>query len=156
MLTIDIPGRDILEIKNLVFDYNGTLATDGIISQETKNKLAELQKLVNIYILTADTYGTVTENCDFLGVRIEKFPNEHAGKEKARIVEGLNKEHTICLGNGFNDLLMAQKCALFICVLGEEGCNGKLVALADVVVTSIDDALNLLLKPKRLVSTLRN
>lgn len=156
MIIIDIPGRDILQIENVVFDYNGTLATDGIISQETKNKLAELQELVNIYILTADTHGSVRENCDSLKARIETFPTEKAGNEKARIVERLGKKHTICIGNGYNDLLMAQRCALFICILGEEGCNGKLLTLADVVVTSIDDALNLLLKPKRLVATLRN
>ncbi|HHU31468.1 MAG: HAD family hydrolase [Zhaonellaceae bacterium] len=156
MITIDIPGRDILQIENVVFDYNGTLATDGTVSKETKDKLTELQELVNIYILTADTHGTVRENVAFLRARIETFPKENAGKEKARIVEGLDQEHTICIGNGYNDLLMAQRCALFICVLGQEGCNGKLLTLADVVVTSIEDALNLLLKPKRLVATLRN
>lgn len=156
MITIDIPGRDTLQIENIVFDYNGTLATDGTISQETRDKLAELQKLVNIYILTADTHGTVRENCTSLKAKIETFPTENAGKEKAKIVEGLGQEHTICIGNGYNDLLMAQRCALFICVLGEEGCNGKLLTLADVVVSSIDDALNLFLKPKRLVATLRN
>lgn len=156
MIAIEIPGRDTLQVENVVFDFNGTLAVDGIIAPETKNKLAKLQELVNIYILTADTHGTARRNCAFLKARIETFPTARAGEEKAGIVETLGYEHTVCIGNGYNDLLMAEKCALFICVLGEEGCSGKLLTLADVVVTSIDDALNLLLKPKRLVATLRN
>ena len=28
-MKIDIPGRDSFELKNIVFDYNGTIAIDG-------------------------------------------------------------------------------------------------------------------------------
>ena len=59
------------------------------------------------------------------------------------------------MGNGFNDLLMAEACALSVCVIGREGCCGALLGKSDVVVTSIADGLDLLLKPDRLRATLR-
>ncbi len=59
MLIYEIPGRGDIEIENIVFDYNGTIAVDGKILAGVKGLLLELRKYVNIYILTADTYGTV-------------------------------------------------------------------------------------------------
>ena len=44
---------------------------------------------------------------------------------------------------------------LSICVIGKEGCCGALLAHTDIVVTSIDDALDLLLKTGRTRATLR-
>ncbi|MGI6684759.1 MAG: HAD family hydrolase [Bacillota bacterium] len=156
MILIEIPGREKIRIENIVFDYNGTIATDGIVSEETKSNIMKLKELANIYVLTADTHGTAMANCASLNINIETFPKENAGSEKEKIVERLGADNTICIGNGYNDLQMAQKCALCICILGKEGCYGKLLSLADVVVTSIDDAINLILKPKRLIATLRN
>lgn len=39
MIFVEIPGRDNLNIKNVVFDYNGTVAEDGIMSLDTKENL---------------------------------------------------------------------------------------------------------------------
>ena len=50
---------------------------------------------------------------------------------------------------------MAEACALSVCVIGREGCCGALLGKSDVVVTSIADGLDLLLKPDRLRATLR-
>jgi len=45
--------------------------------------------------------------------------------------------------------------ALGIAVVGPEGAAGAAVGAADVVVTDIRTALDLLLRPRRLVATLR-
>ena len=45
--------------------------------------------------------------------------------------------------------------ALSIAVMGTEGAYGKLLSECDVCTTSIADALDLLMLPKRLVATLR-
>ena len=50
---------------------------------------------------------------------------------------------------------MKTKTLLSICVMGKEGCCGALLMHCDIVVTSIDDALDLLLKTGRLRATLR-
>ena len=61
----------------------------------------------------------------------------------------------VTIGNGFNDIQMSDVADLSICVIGKEGCCGALLAHTDVVVTSIEDALDLLLKTGRIRATLR-
>ena len=55
MINIEIPGRGEYEIKNAVFDYNGTVAVNGDMSENTMENLKKLSEFVNIYILTAGT-----------------------------------------------------------------------------------------------------
>ncbi len=43
MIFVEIPGRDNLNIKNVVFDYNGTVAEDGIMSLDTKENLKKIK-----------------------------------------------------------------------------------------------------------------
>ncbi|MBO8127361.1 MAG: ATPase P [Firmicutes bacterium] len=156
MLEFDIPGRPKLTIENIVFDYNGTLATDGVLAPEIKESLAKLARQAKVYILTADTYGTVKEQCSGLDVNLKTFPKENAGRNKAEIVEELGAARTACIGNGFNDLPMCSCAALSIAVIGEEGCSGKLLAACDVIVKSISDAFELFFQPQRIKATLRN
>ena len=54
-----------------------------------------------------------------------------------------------------NDLRMLRAAALGIAVLGAEGMDPRLAACARIVVRRIEDALDLLLDPRRLVATLR-
>ncbi len=50
MIFVEIPGRDNLNIKNIVFDYNGTVAEDGIIATQTKENLKKIsEKLKGIH-----------------------------------------------------------------------------------------------------------
>ncbi|SET36610.1 ATPase, P-type (transporting), HAD superfamily, subfamily IC [Natronincola peptidivorans] len=156
MLEIDIPGRGKLTIENIVFDYNGTLAVDGVLTQETKDFLIKIQDYVEVHILTADTYGTVLKECHNLGVILQTFPYENAGIQKKRIIEELGKEKTIAIGNGYNDIMMLEESILSIAVMGKEGCSGKLLMTADIVVNSIEDVFTMLLKPSRIKATLRN
>lgn len=155
MITIEIPGREGLNISNIVFDYNGTLAVNGKMKQSTIDLLIELKNLADVYILTADTYGTVKRECMDLGVEVMTFPKEGAAKFKKEIVERLPGE-SICIGNGYNDIEMFKIAALSIGVIEKEGLSGKLLAYSDIVVNSIDDAFNLILNTERIKATLRS
>jgi soluble P-type ATPase len=53
MIKIDIPGWENLEIENIVLDMNGTVATDGRIPPEVKEKINSLSEKVRIYLLTS-------------------------------------------------------------------------------------------------------
>jgi len=44
MLIIDIPGYEIIKVKNVVFDFNGTLAVDDILVDGVAEKIVELIK----------------------------------------------------------------------------------------------------------------
>lgn len=155
MLTYEIPGQGHIEIKNVVFDYNGTLAVDGKLIPGIKELLLKLTKRARVIILTADTYGTARKECSFLGDAIMAFPQEGAGEAKRKIVEQLGADCTICIGNGFNDTKMFEIAALSIAVIEPEGCSGKLLSYADIVVSSIRDAIEIVLSPNRIKATLR-
>lgn len=63
MLTVDVPGRGTWRLEHLVLDFNGTLAVDGVCTAEVKAALRTLTGTLKLYILTADTYGTVAREC---------------------------------------------------------------------------------------------
>ena len=101
MLQIEIPGRETLELRHLVLDYNGTIAVDGQILEALRERLRTLSHLLEIHVLTADTYGTVARQCDGLPLTVRTFPRAEAGVCKAEIVRGL-EGGVVCLGNGYN------------------------------------------------------
>lgn len=154
MLCIQIPGREELTLNHLILDYNGTIAEDGEIIEGIRPRLAELAKELSIYVITADTHGTAAKKCEGLPLQVLTFPTTEVGKIKADEAEKMGGG-VITIGNGFNDIQMSDAADLSICVIGKEGCCGALLAHCDVVVTSIEDALDLLLKSGRLRATLR-
>ncbi len=155
MINIDIPGWGNIEIENLVLDLNGTIATDGKIPLEVKEKINSLSDKVKIYILTADTQGTASEESSNMGVELLQVSGEDSTEVKLRVVESLDPTRTVAIGNGNNDHLILKEAALGIAVLGDEGISASAMKNADVIVKNISDALDLFLKPKRLIATLR-
>ncbi len=156
MLTYEIPGRNKIEVQSIVLDYNGTIAVDGKILGEVKELLSQLSRYANIYILTADTYGTVEKECRDIEGKVLTFPKENAGESKKDIVKKLSGEKTLCVGNGFNDIPMFKESILSIAVIEGEGASGKLLAYADIVTRSIIDALEIILNESKMKAILRN
>ena len=154
-MMIEIPGYKTLDLKYLVLDYNGTIAVDGTIPETVKERLKDLSKEFDIYVLTADTHGTAKQMCEGLPLKIMTFPSDAAMHEKLRIVKELGSEKCVAMGNGRNDILMCQAVELSVSILGVEGACSKLIGETDVSVTSIEDGLDLLRFPKRLIATLR-
>jgi P-type E1-E2 ATPase len=105
-----------------------------------------------VRILSADTFGTLREVARSLGARAQEV---QTGEEKAAVVAGLGAERCVAIGNGANDAAMLAAAALGIAVLGPEGAAGAAVRAADVVCSSIADALALLLDERALAATLR-
>jgi len=154
-MKIEIPGYKTLELKYLVLDYNGTIAQDGNIPESVKERLRSLAQELEIYVLTADTHGTAKQMCEGLPVKIMTFPSDSAMYEKQRILSELGEEQCVAIGNGRNDILMCQAAQLSVAIVGIEGACSRLISETDVCVTSIEDGLDLLLLPKRLIATLR-
>lgn len=157
-MIIEIPGYEhALELSNVALDFNGTIALDGIVPEAVKHLLNRLAETgLNLFVLTADTRGTVQMACRDLPVEVSTFDGADAGSEKRRIVEKLGAKRTVAFGNGRNDLEMLASAALGVAVIGAEGAFGKLLQVADIVVGDISDGLNLLLDPTRLIASLRS
>jgi len=153
-LRIDIPRWGTVDIENIVIDLNGTLATDGKIPFEAKEKIGALSQLVKIYILTADPQRPANE--EILGMKAEliRVLGEDSKHGKLDFLRTLNPEMTVAVGNGNNDQLILKEAAFGIAVLGEEGVSVSAIQSADIVVKNIQSALDLFLKPRRLITTL--
>jgi soluble P-type ATPase len=156
MILLNIPGYKSIEVKNVVFDFNGTIAEDGILIEGIKERIKELSnRNVNIVILTADPFGTEREQCMGLPVKIETFYKENVSEEKKKIVEKLGYGATVSIGNGRNDLEMFKSSIISIAAIGKEGCFAKALFGADIVVSNIMDAIELLLNNNRIRATMR-
>ena len=155
MISIEIPGWGNIGIENIVLDLNGTIATDGKIPLEVKEKITSLVEKIKIYILTADTQGTAAEEVRDISVELIRISEEKSKVEKFKFLKKLNLENTVVIGNGNNDQLILKEAALGIVVLGDEGMSISAMKNADVVVKDVSNALDLFLKPKRLIATLR-
>ena len=155
MIEINIPAWGDMEIENVVLDLNGTIATDGRIPPEVKEKIGSLAVQVKIYILTADTQGTADEETKDMNIELIKITEEDSNQGKFEFLKTLDLEKTVAVGNGNNDQLVLKEAALGIAVLGDEGVSVSAIKSADIVVKNISNALDLFLKPKRLIATLR-
>ncbi|MBV7274632.1 HAD hydrolase family protein [Clostridium sp. PL3] len=156
MIKINIPGRYNLELKNIIFDYNGTLAVDGIISDYIKNMLIKLSDSLDVYILTADTYGTVRTQCKDLPISIKTFSEGNSTEFKKAFIEKLSCENSIAVGNGLNDVEMLKKAALSIAVIGNEGCASQAIISSHITCKNISDVFDVILKKDRVKATLRD
>jgi P-type E1-E2 ATPase len=156
VIEAEIPGRGTLRLGQLVLDLNGTIALDGELLPHVAERVAALRGDVEIRIASADTFGRLDAIASELGVTAARLrAGEGEAAQKAAIVRALGADGVVAIGNGANDEAMLREAALGIAVLGREGLAVAALHAADLVVPSIADALDLLLKPRRLRASLR-
>ncbi len=156
MIRVEIPGAGALEVRTVLADFNGTLAVDGRVDPEVRERLAALAARVRVVVATADTFGTVGEEISVPGVEVRRLTPGFQSAQKEKILERLGPQTAAALGNGVNDHRMVARAALGIVVMGPEGAAWETLRRARIVVPSPRDALDLLLQPKRVVATLRD
>lgn len=141
VLTIEIPGRHVVELEQLVLDLNGTLANRGELVEGVAERIARISSTLTVRALSADTFGALAAVAAELGAATTAI---ETGADKERIIRELGAERCVAIGNGANDRRMLAAAAIGIAVLGPEGAFGKAVSAADVVCGSIIEALDLL------------
>lgn len=152
-ITVPVPGGTELRLERLLLDANGTLTQDGRLIAGVAERVHELRGQLEVRIFTADTFGTLEELCAALGgVAANRVAS---GAEKRALLMEADPRRCAAIGNGANDRALLAGAALGIAVIGPEGASAATVAAADVVCTSVLDALDLLRHPQRLSATLR-
>ena len=158
-ITIDIPGFGKLQINAIISDYTGTLAFAGKLSPGVKDRLARLAQLVDIHVVTADSFGTSDEELQGLPLVCRKLAGPGEDAQKQRYAMELNPRYVASFGNGNNDRLhmklVKESGGVTIAVDNGEGCAHEAIRNAQVVVVGAVNALDLLLEPTRLRATLR-
>ena len=155
MIEIEVPGGKHFELHFLVSDYNGTLAVDGHLCPGVRSPLLSLARLLEIHIVTADTFGCVRAELGEGPWHITVLPSGAQDRAKRRYLRRLGAPRAVTLGNGRNDRLMLGAAALSVGVLSAEGAHPRSLTAVDVVVPGPCEALELLLNPRRLTATLR-
>jgi soluble P-type ATPase len=159
-ITIDIPRFGSRYIKTIVSDYTGTHSRGGKLVPGVKDRLIRLATLVDIVVLTSDSFGTAEKQLASIPLHIERLPDtKRADMQKKRLVEHLNPKHVAAFGNGNNDrmLLKVVKASggLAIAVDNGEGCAIDTLLNSHIFVVGSANALDLLLEPTRCKATLR-
>jgi soluble P-type ATPase len=151
-LSITIPGRSELHLEHLLLDVNGTLTDRGELIDGVSERLGRLRDALDIRLVSADTFGTL----DAVAERLEVSAVRAAtGQDKLRLLDALEGERCVVIGNGANDALVLEAAGLGVVVLGPEGTSAHALRCADVVCASGVAALDLLLDPIALSATLR-
>lgn len=156
MLELDIPGFDQLRLDHLVLDYNGTIAMDGHLLLGIREELRKLAGDFTIHVITADTHHRAAAQLEGLPVTLTVLGSEAQAESKLEFVRSLGVRSVVAIGNGRNDRLMLEASALGIAVIQREGTAIAALTSADLVASSILEAIDLLRHPKRLIATLRS
>jgi len=152
-LEVNVPGQGLLKLETIVLDLNGTLAVHGKVVEGAPERIAKLkEKGYKIILFSGDTRGNAQKLADGLGI---EFIRAGTDDEKLREIEKLNPETCVAIGNGLIDLKKIQKAKLAIVTLQAEGVHTKTLMEADIIVPTINDALDLLIDENNLVATLR-
>ena len=156
---IEIPGFGDRTIRTLVSDYTGTLSRGGKLTAGVRERLLRLAPLVDIHVLTSDTFGTVREEFVDVPVTIQVLDGHRHDLQKQSIVQSLDRHGVFALGNGGNDRLMLRVVrnggGIAVAVDNGEGCSIDAIAGAHLLIHGAANALDLLLEPRGLKAGLR-
>jgi soluble P-type ATPase len=155
MFELDIPGFGAVRLKHLVSDFTGTLSIDGLLFPGAKERLNKISQFLDVYILTADTFGMAKTELQGINCEVRILDGENVDLQKENFVKALGPEAVIALGNGNNDRKMLKTAKIGVALCLKEGCAADAFSSADILVFSTIDALDLLLNPKRMKATLR-
>jgi len=157
-ITIDIPGFGKRVIRTVIGDYTGTLSRRGKLAPSVRSRLRRLLRLVDLEIITADSYGTA-------GSQLKGIVVPHMLKRKRHDIEKrdfarrFNLRHVAAFGNGNNDRLLLQAVraggGIAVAVDNGEGCAVDALMHANIFVVGAANALDLLLNPTACKATLR-
>src|SRR5438128_8220874 len=100
MLEVDIPGWKDLRLELLELDVNGTLSRDGLLLPEVQGRIAALQHVLEVRLLSADTFGP-GDSCRRLGVQAQRLRRgESEAEQKGRLIRQVGAERIVAIANG--------------------------------------------------------
>ncbi len=158
-ITIDIPGFGQRHITTILTDYSGTLSRAGHIAAEVRESLVKLSAMVDIHVITADTFGTAAQELKGVPAMQHQLQGEGHDVQKRQYGESLDLRHCVVFGNGNNDRLLLRAArelgGIAIAVDNGEGCATEALLNSQIFIVGAANALNLLLEPKGCKATLR-
>ncbi|MGC8616690.1 MAG: HAD family hydrolase, partial [Desulfurella sp.] len=113
-MEIEILSVGKIVLKRIILDFNGTLATSGVLIKETKDILEKLSKAFDIHIVTGDTFSSAKEQLKGLNVKTIIAPLIDQITFKLEYAKSIGLSNLVAIGNGKNDSLMLKYAKLGI------------------------------------------
>ena len=149
----NVPEVGEIEIKNIVLDLNGTLSVHGKIPDGVKERLSSIKKIgIDVVLFTGDMRKTAKDLCEDLGISFVKCKNS---QEKEKAMSKFNPETTAAIGNARIDIGTFKKARVSVATLQAEGIHAGIVKHVDVIVPSINDALDFFIDKNTFSATMR-
>lgn len=155
-ISVNIPAFKQIDIEHLICDFNGTIAVNGKLIDGVKDRLNKISESIQVHIITADTFGTVKNELEGINCKLVIISEGNQAEEKLNFLRSCGGNVSVCVGNGRNDKLMLKEAIIGIALIQDEGTFTETIISSDIVCKSINDALDLLLNPKRLIATMRS
>jgi soluble P-type ATPase len=149
----NIPEVWEIEIDTIVLDLNGTLSVNWKIVEWVKERLEKLKSLwMSIILLTWDHRWIAQDMCDELWIN---FKIAKSAEEKGKHMDNLNCEKTVSIWNARIDIETFKRAKLSITTLQAEWIQVRIIEHVDIIVTSINHALDILIDWNSLCATMR-
>jgi soluble P-type ATPase len=134
-------------------DLNGTLSVGGEISEGVKGRLDKLKSMgINLLLFTGNTRNNADDLAKNLGI---KWMLAKSALDKKSLAMDLEPDTCASIGNGLIDVELMKTVKLRIVTLQAEGVHIQTMINSDIVVPTINDALDLFIDDQRLIATLR-
>lgn len=148
-----IPGQDPFEINTLILDLNGTLSVGGFVLEGVKQRLNAVKDLgFSTIFFTGNTRNDADQLAEELNIdwRLAK-----TAEDKKDLAMKIGADTCASIGNGLIDLELTKVVRLGIVTLQAEGVHVQTMLAADIIIPTINDALDLFIDPNRLTATMR-
>ncbi len=153
MTTYQIPGVGELTLDTIILDLNGTITVGGKVVPGLKERIGQLKEQgYHFVLLSGNTRGDARKVAQDLDIELHEA---HDAAAKVQAAREFDAEGLVAVGNGLIDSELFKASTLSIAVLQAEGAHVKTLMAADMVVPTVNDALDLLIDSQRLIAGLR-
>jgi soluble P-type ATPase len=152
-MVYDIPGQGELEIKTIILDLNGTLSVAGTVPEGVKERLDKVKELgFKVVLFTGNTRNDADALATSLGI---DWKLAKSAEDKKQLALAMEPDTCASIGNGLIDSELMKVVRLGIVTLQAEGVHLQTLLNSDIVIPTINDALDLFIDAQRLIATLR-
>ena len=152
-MIFDVPNVGRIELKTIVLDLNGVLSVKGEVPPGVKSRINQLKKLkYNLVLLSGDVRGTAKKIAQMLGIKVIICQN---AAEKKKAIKKLHPSTCAAIGNARIDIYTLKLARVSLLTLQAEGIHAETIKHADLIVPSINDALDLLMDKLSFSATMK-
>lgn len=152
-LNYSVPGVGTVTIDTLVVDSNGTLTVKGEMVPGVVERIHRLQMLgVNVVMISSDQRGNAKDLALSSGIAYYEANNS---REKEDVLLSLGSQNVAAIGNARIDIGLFVQSLVSVATLQAEGIHKDIIDHVDVIVPSINDALDFFLDSDTFIATMK-